>query len=125
MKNAVEFRAWDEGSNRFLFFTLRVALSGQLQEFDWCRETEIQQCIGVKDKHGRPIFEGDLLRTPQQSTCEVVWSPPEFWIRCLETGASRIKLPSFLKLCEVTGNNAILPIPHVGQNPFVPSLQEP
>jgi len=82
----LRFRSWDSEKSEMLEV---VDLSGPISTYKWLGkiDVEIMQYVGLKDKNGVNIFEGDILQNDNGPISKVVFWEGAF---CLDFGTGLI-----------------------------------
>lgn len=112
MKDRFKFRVWCTGWGCFIYPTQinfehgvaeYITTGGEYNEVD-IKGLHIEQCAGLKDKNGKLIFEGDILKDKDGLICFVAWFDGGFWVETPGNGAKDFECSEFYNSSEIIGN---------------------
>jgi hypothetical protein len=71
----IKFRAWDKENKKMVFFNS----IWNMPDPDYSEHSDLMQYTGLKDKNGKEIYCGDLMKNPNSNnTYEVVFEKGMF-----------------------------------------------
>ena len=71
MQDRFRFRCWRKLDNRMVeIYWFNPILFDEDAAGDRAKNYVLMQCTGLKDKNGKLIFEGDILKTKKHNLCE-------------------------------------------------------
>lgn len=97
MQDRFKFRIWDEKEKRFIDHPQINPLFGCVCGYENSTyPLQIEQCTGFSDKNGNLIYEGDLIKSPNNSHPLAVYHDVNGLWRCKENRPNGIwELPLY------------------------------
>ena len=107
MNNALRFRVWDKVFNRY-WSEEEIKENAAWLLFpnnNNINNIEIERCIGIKDKNGKPVFEGDILSDYDGFKFLVRWNALELKYVFIPISKNNSEdLDIYPNECELVGN---------------------
>ena len=107
MTDRFKFRVWDKEFNQYWTDEAIKENAAWLlfPDNDNIENIEIEQCIGIKDKNGKPIFEGDILSDYDGFKFLVRWNALELKYVFIPISKNNTEdLDIYPNECELVGN---------------------
>lgn len=101
MNDRFRYRVWDEEQKKYI---TGLNFYGYIRGMLNPERYTLEQCMGLKDRKGKFIFEGDWVKDKYGGYGLIVWSDCGFQVKYPGMESENLEFYSFYETAKVVGN---------------------